>query len=37
MRIIELDIKVREYRPGDEKQIVDLLIEVFNGWPHFDL
>ena len=28
---------VRPYRPGDEKEIVQLLQLVFNGWPHFDI
>jgi hypothetical protein len=28
---------VREYQPGDEKGIVDLLTSVFNSWPRFDL
>jgi hypothetical protein len=28
---------VRTCQPGDEKEIVDLLELVFNGWPNFDL
>ena len=31
------DLKIREYRPGDEEGIVDLLSLVFNKWPRFDL
>jgi hypothetical protein len=27
----------RLYQPGDEKEIVQLLDRVFDGWPHFDL
>jgi hypothetical protein len=27
----------RKYQTGDEEQIVDLLNEVFEGWPKFDL
>jgi len=27
----------RQYRPGDEEEIIELLEMVFNGWPHFDL
>ena len=33
----ELDIQIREYRNGDEAQIVELLDLVFEGWPKFDL
>jgi len=32
-----VETKVREYLPGDEESIVDLLIKVFGGWPHFNL
>jgi hypothetical protein len=32
----DLDYKVREYRPGDEDQIVPLLQLVFNGWGDLD-
>lgn len=28
---------IRPYEPGEEKDIVDLLELVFNGWPYFDL
>lgn len=28
---------IREYLKGDEKQIVDLLNLVFDGWPNFDI
>jgi hypothetical protein len=28
---------VRPYRNGDEEEVVELLIRVFKGWPHFDL
>ena len=28
---------IREYEPGDEHQIVELLELVFKDWPHFDL
>jgi hypothetical protein len=28
---------VHRYQPGDEEEIVDCLVEVFDGWPHFDL
>ena len=31
------EIKSRPYQPGDEEQIVPLLIESYNGWPFFDL
>jgi len=31
------NIAVRSYTPGDEEEIVELLITVFNGWPQFDL
>jgi GNAT superfamily N-acetyltransferase len=31
------DFEFRSYEPGDEKGIVQLLDEVFDGWPHFDL
>lgn len=27
----------KEYQPGDEEGIVELLEIVFDGWPHFDL
>jgi hypothetical protein len=30
-------LTIREYEPGDEHQIVELLELVFDGWPHFDL
>jgi len=33
---LEMDYKVREYRPGDEEQIVPLLQLVFNGWRDLD-
>ncbi len=29
--------EIRLYRPGDEGKIVQLLSEVFDGWPKFDL
>ena len=32
-----MDFSVRQYRKGDEKNIVILLEQVFDGWPHFDL
>lgn len=32
-----LDIDIRPYREGDEKQITSLLKLVFNGWPHFEI
>lgn len=28
---------VRSYRPGDEEAIIEVLVEVFGGWPSFDL
>jgi predicted N-acetyltransferase YhbS len=28
---------IRPYREGDEKQIVELLVKVFDGWPCFDI
>ena len=28
---------IRSYKPGDEKEIIQLLIHGFEGWPHFDL
>ncbi len=31
------EVKVREYHPGDEKSVVELMIKVFGGWPHFDI
>jgi hypothetical protein len=31
------DFVVRPYQAGDEKEIVELLRMVFDGWPHFDL
>ena len=30
------EIKIREYQKGDEKEIVQLLIHCFDGWPHID-
>ena len=30
-------MEYRLYREGDEQEIVDLLCEVFNGWPAFDI
>jgi GNAT superfamily N-acetyltransferase len=30
-------IDIRGYRPGDEKEIVQLLQSSFDGWPNFDL
>jgi GNAT superfamily N-acetyltransferase len=30
-------IEIREYHPGDEESIIDLLERVFRGWPKFDL
>jgi len=32
-----MDYSVRQYQPGDEEGIVQLLELVFDGWPHFDL
>jgi len=32
-----MDIDVREYRPGDEGGLVELLDLVFGGWPHLDV
>ncbi len=32
-----VEYQVREYLPGDEEEIVNLLELAFNGWPHFDL
>jgi hypothetical protein len=32
-----MDIDVREYRPGDEGGLVELLGLVFGGWPHLDV
>lgn len=32
-----METRIREYLPGDEESIMDLLIKVFGGWPHFDL
>lgn len=32
-----MNYSVRQYQPEDEKEIVRLLDEVFNGWPKFDL
>ncbi len=29
--------EVRLYQPGDEKQIVELLDLVFDGWPKIDI
>lgn len=34
---MEEEFITRVYRIGDEKQIVNLLDTVFNGWPKFDL
>ena len=31
------EVKIREYQPGDEENIVELLEEVFGGWPKADL
>ena len=31
------DSEIRIYRPGEEGKIVQLLAEVFGGWPKFDL
>jgi hypothetical protein len=31
------EIKIREYEKNDEEKIVNLLQEVFEIWPHFDL
>ena len=31
------DFTIRFYRPGDEKEIVPLLVLGFHGWPHIDL
>jgi len=31
------DYLVRPYKQGDEKEVVELLDIVFNGWPHYDL
>jgi len=31
------DLYIRLYQPGDERDIVNLLIDVFNGWTQFDL
>jgi hypothetical protein len=28
---------IRPYREGDEEKIVELLVKVFDGWPHFDV
>ncbi len=33
----EPDIQIREYRDGDEAQIVNLLELIFEGWPDFDI
>ncbi len=30
-------MEYRLYQKGDEEEIVDLLIESYNGWPNFDL
>jgi len=35
--ILVEEIKIRGYRPGDEKGIVELFKLVFKGWPHFDI
>ncbi len=34
---MEKNFIVRPYRQGDEEEIIQLLITVFKGWPHFDL
>jgi hypothetical protein len=31
------DYRIRPYVEGDEKQIADLLVKVFRGWPHIDI
>ena len=31
------ELIIRRYQEGDEKQIVALLENVFQGWPHLDL
>jgi len=31
------DITIRQYQPGDEEEIVELLRLVFDGWPKFDV
>ncbi len=28
---------IRDYNPGDEEEIVELLQLGFDGWPHFDI
>ena len=31
------EVNIRQYREGDEKQIVDLLTAAFRGWPKMDM
>ena len=32
-----IDYTIRQYQPGDEDDLVELLKIVFKGWPNFDL
>jgi GNAT superfamily N-acetyltransferase len=34
---MSLDYKTRKYEPNEEKRIVELLDDIFKGWPHFDI
>ena len=32
-----MSYSIHKYQPGDEEDIVNFLVEAFDGWPHFDL
>jgi len=34
---LKKEFTIRDYTPGDEEEIVELLQLGFNGWPRFDI